>query len=84
WSWRWRPRSMAGTASSSGTICCITISAGTSPIRWRWLVEGASQEEIETAFAGWEMLASEPADTAGLGWPITKTAPPWYRLGRPN
>jgi hypothetical protein len=21
--------------SSSGTICCITISAGTSPIRWR-------------------------------------------------
>jgi hypothetical protein len=28
-----------------------------------------------TAFAGWEMLASEPADTVGLGWPITKTAP---------
>ena len=54
------------------------------PSRWRWLVEGASQEEIETAFAGWEMLASEPADTAGLGWPITKTAPRWYRLGRPN
>ena len=47
------------------------------PSRWRWLVEGASQEEIETAFAGWEMLASEPADTAGLGWPITKTAPRW-------
>jgi hypothetical protein len=54
------------------------------PSRWRWRVEGASQEEIETAFAGWEMLASEPADTAGLGWPITKTAPRWYRLGRPN
>ncbi|HEX3189143.1 MAG TPA: hypothetical protein VHS30_05065 [Streptosporangiaceae bacterium] len=35
-------------------------------------------------FAGREMLASEPADTAGLGWPITKTAPRWYRLGRPN
>ena len=30
------------------------------PSRWRWLVEGASQEEVETAFAGWEMLAAEP------------------------
>ena len=53
------------------------------PSRWRWLTGGVSQEEIETAFAGWEMLASEPADTAGLGWPMNKTAPRWYRLGRP-
>ena len=52
------------------------------PSRWRWLVEGASQEDVETAFAGWEMLASEPADTAGLGWPMNKTAPRWYRLRR--
>ena len=59
----------------------LMLSFGLS--RWRWLVEGASQEEIETAFAGWEMLASEPADTAGLGWPMNKTAPRWYRLGRP-
>ncbi len=40
------------------------------PSRWRWLVGGVSQEEIETAFAGWEMLTAEPADTAGLGWPM--------------
>ena len=53
------------------------------PSRWRCLVGGVSQVEIETAFAGWEMLASEPADTAGLGWPMNKTAPRWYRLGRP-
>ena len=52
------------------------------PSRWRWLVGGASQEEIETTFAGWEMLASEPASTAGLGWPMNKTEPRWYRLGR--
>jgi len=49
------------------------------PSRWRWLVGGASREEVETAFAGWEMLAVEPADTAGLGWPMNKTAPRWYR-----
>jgi hypothetical protein len=52
------------------------------PSRWRSLVGGASQEEVETAFAGWEMLAVEPADTAGLGWPMNKTAPQWYRLRR--
>jgi hypothetical protein len=50
------------------------------PSRWRWLVEGASQEEVQTAFAGWEMLAAEPAETAGLGWPMNTTAPRWYRL----
>jgi hypothetical protein len=38
--------------------------------------------QVETAFAGWEMLAAEPADTAGLGWPMNKTAPHWYRLRR--
>ena len=52
------------------------------PSRWRWLVEGASQQEVQTAFAGWGMLAVEPADTAGLGWPMNKTAPQWYRLRR--
>ena len=46
------------------------------------LVGGAPQEEAATAFAGWEMLAAEPADTAGLGWPMNKTAPRWYRLRR--
>ena len=44
------------------------------PSRWRPLVGAASQEEVQTAFAGWEMLAAEPADTAGLGWPMNKTA----------
>jgi len=58
----------------------LMLSFGQS--RWRWLTGGVSQEEIETAFAGWEMLASEPADTAGLGWPMNKTAPRWYRLRR--
>jgi hypothetical protein len=30
------------------------------------------------------MLASEPAGTAGLGWPMNQTAPQWYRLRRPT
>ena len=34
------------------------------PSRWRPLVGGVSQEEVETAFAGWQMLTAEPADTS--------------------
>jgi len=42
----------------------------------------ASQREVEAAFAGWEVIAAEAADTVGLGWPMNKTAPRWYRLRR--
>ena len=33
---------------------------------------------------GWEAVGIDyvPADTAGLGWPMNKTAPRWYRLRR--
>jgi SAM-dependent methyltransferase len=46
----------------------------------RSLVEGVSQEEVETAFPDWELLAVEAADTRGLGWPMNRTRPQWYRL----
>jgi hypothetical protein len=69
---------ISALANPGATLLLLSF----GPSRWRWLVEGASQEEVETAFAGWEMLASEPADTAGLGWPMNTTAPRWYRLRR--
>jgi SAM-dependent methyltransferase len=65
-------------ANPGATVLLLSFGPG----RWRWLVGGASREEVQTAFAGWEMLAAEPADTAGLGWPMNKTAPQWYRLRR--
>jgi hypothetical protein len=68
------------SALANSRAALLLLSFGPSP--WRSLVGGASQEEVETAFAGWEMLAVEPADTAGLGWPMNKTAPQWYRLRR--
>jgi SAM-dependent methyltransferase len=73
-------KGVSALANPGATLLMLSF----GPSRWRWLAGGASQEQIETAFAGWEMLASEPADTAGLGWPMNKTAPRWYRLGRPN
>jgi SAM-dependent methyltransferase len=71
-------RGTGALANPGATLLLLSF----GPSRWRRLIEGASQEEVETAFAGWEMLATEPADTAGLGWPMNKTAPQWYRLRR--
>ena len=67
---------VSGLARPGATL--LLLSFGLS--RWRPLVGGASQQEVETAFGGWQMLAAEPADTAGLGWPMNRTAPRWYRL----
>ena len=67
---------VSALANPGATVLLLSF----GPSRWRSLVGGASQEEVETAFASWQMLAVEQADTAGLGWPMNKTAPRWYRL----
>jgi SAM-dependent methyltransferase len=71
-------RGVTALANPGATLLMLSF----GPSRWRRLIEGASQEEVETAFAGWETLATELADTAGLGWPMNKTTPRWYRLRR--
>ena len=52
------------------------------PTRLRSLIGGVSPTEVVAAFPDWAPLAVEPADTAGLGWPMNRTAPRWYRLRR--
>jgi SAM-dependent methyltransferase len=52
------------------------------PTRFRSLAGGVSGAEVAAAFPGWDMLTVEAADTAGLGWPMNRTAPQWYRLRR--
>jgi SAM-dependent methyltransferase len=69
---------VSALASPRATLLLLSF----GPSRWRRLVGCAAPEEVQTAFTGWEMLAAEPADTAGLGWPMNKTAPRWYRLRR--
>lgn len=46
----------------------------------RSVVGGVSTEEVTAAFPGWELVSVQAADTDGLGWPLTKTSPRWYRL----
>jgi SAM-dependent methyltransferase len=52
------------------------------PTGIRSLVGGVSTAEIQAAFPDWHALSVEPAPTAGLGWPLTRTEPQWYRLRR--
>ena len=46
----------------------------------RSVVGGVSTDEVMAAFPGWELVSSQPAETEGLGWPLTKTSPRWHRL----
>ncbi len=68
------------TALANPGATLLMLSFG--PTRMRSLIGGVSRLDVETAFADWEMLSAEPADTAGLGWPMSRTNPQWYRLRR--
>ncbi|MFB9801783.1 class I SAM-dependent methyltransferase [Streptomonospora salina] len=68
------------TALAEPGALLLMLAFGPSP--YRRLVEGVAQAEIEAAFPGWDLLAVEDADTAGLGWPMNRTAPKWYRFRR--
>jgi 2-polyprenyl-3-methyl-5-hydroxy-6-metoxy-1,4-benzoquinol methylase len=48
----------------------------------RSLVGGVTRAEIEEALPGWDLLSVEHAQTKGLGWPMTRMSPRWYRLRR--
>lgn len=69
---------VSALAEPDATILMLAF----GPSRYRSLVGGVSESEVRAAFAGWEMLTVEPADTAGLSWPTNRTAPQWYRMRR--
>jgi SAM-dependent methyltransferase len=71
-------RGASALANPAATLLMLAF----GPTRMRSVVGGVSRTDVETAFPGWEMVSVEPADTTGLGWPLTKTAPMWYRLRR--
>ena len=46
------------------------------------LPRGASREDVERAFAGWETVDETLADVSGMPAPLRRAAPRWYRLRR--
>jgi SAM-dependent methyltransferase len=69
---------VSALANPGATLLMLEFQA----TRFRSLVGGVTRAEVEAAFPDWEMMSVEPADTTGLGWPLTKTVPQWYRLRR--
>ncbi|WP_242887109.1 class I SAM-dependent methyltransferase [Actinomadura litoris] len=69
-------RGVSALAKPDATLLILAFGLN----RMRSRMGGVSQAEVEEAFPGWELLAAEPAETAGLGWPMNKTNPHWYRL----
>lgn len=68
------------TAAARPGATLLMLQFGPSP--WARLVEGVSQEQIEAAFDDWTTESVEAAETHGLGWPMNRTQPSWYRLRR--
>lgn len=72
-------RGVTALANPGATLLVLAFGA-----TWfRRLVEGVSQEEVRAALTGWELISVEPAETAGLGWPMNRTSPMWYRFRLP-
>jgi SAM-dependent methyltransferase len=73
-------RGVTALANPGATMLLLAF----GPTRMWSSLGAASQHDVQTAFPQWEMIAVEPADTAGLGWPMNQTAPQWYRLRGPH
>ena len=71
-------RCVSALANPDSTLLMLAF----GPTRLRSRLGGVSQAEVEGAFPDWELLDVRPADTAGLGWPMNRTSPQWYRLRR--
>jgi hypothetical protein len=73
-------RGVGALADPGATL--LMLAFGPTPVRSA--VGGVARADVEAAFPGWEVLSVDPADTTGLGWPLNRTAPQWYRLRRPS
>lgn len=52
------------------------------PTRLRSMIGGVSETEVREALPAWDLGSSFPAPTKGLGWPMNRTSPHWYRFTR--
>jgi SAM-dependent methyltransferase len=71
-------RGVSGLCNPRATLLLLAF----QPTRARSVVGGLSRADLESAFPRWDTLSVEAADTTGLGWPLTRTSPQWYRLRR--
>lgn len=73
-------RGVTALANQGATLLMLAFGS----TRIGGVVGGVSRSDVAAAFPDWEMPTVEPAETAGLGWPMSKTSPQWYRLRHPG
>lgn len=73
---RGEARGVTELANPGATLLMLAFAPNRLPV----LPGGAAASEIEEAYAGWELVSTEPADTSGMPGPMQKTSPSWYRL----
>ncbi len=66
------------TALANPGADLLVLAFGATAIR-RW-VGGISEVDVQDAFPAWDLEHVQPAQTDGLGWPMNRTHPRWYRL----
>jgi SAM-dependent methyltransferase len=72
-------RSVTALAAPGATLIMLEF----GPSIFRKMVGGVSQAEVQEAFPGWDLLDVEDAPRRGLGFPMNRTSPKWYRLRHP-
>jgi SAM-dependent methyltransferase len=69
-------RQVTDLARPGATMLLLAFQPNTLP----FVPDGISQEDIEQTYADWDLIATEPADVAGMPKPMRKTAPRFYTL----
>jgi SAM-dependent methyltransferase len=70
-------RAVTRLASPEATLLLLTFGPNRMPF-----LDGVSQVEVEETFPDWDLISVDAAQTAGLGWPMNRASPTWYRLRR--
>ncbi|UYN84449.1 MAG: class I SAM-dependent methyltransferase [Microcella sp.] len=73
-------RAMGSGVSVLANPSAVLLLLAFGPTRLRSSIGGVSRDEVDAAFSDWETLDVWPAPTAGLGWPMNRTSPQWYRM----
>ena len=71
-------REATAVAAADATLLLFAIRPG----RRGPFPRGASREDIEAAFPGWEVVDEQTADMTGVPWWIRREEPRFYRLRR--
>jgi SAM-dependent methyltransferase len=73
-------RGVAALAKPDATLLMLEF----GPTRLRSMIGGVSEAEVREAFPDWDLQSVAPAPTKGLGWPMNRTSPQWFRFTRAN